>query len=100
MALAVNASFSYENYFVMIPTGSQPAGALTEGFFALAVNQSPKPQTMAILAADAPFSKSPVQGAKAHAEKHGFKVISDARYPLSAADLAPFIRSLKPVNPD
>jgi branched-chain amino acid transport system substrate-binding protein len=100
MALAVNASLGYANYFVMIPTGPSPAEALTEGFFELAASQSPKPQTMAILAADAPFSKSPVQGAKAHADKHGFKVISDARYPLSAADLAPFIRSLKPVNPD
>jgi len=100
MALAVNASLGYANYFVMIPTGPSPAEALTEGFFELAAGQSPKPQTMAILAADAPFTKSPVQGGKAHADKHGFKVISDARYPLSAADLAPFIRSLKPVNPD
>src|ERR1700730_9468037 len=55
---------------------------------------------MAILAADALFSKGPVQGAKVHADKHGFKVVSDARYPLSATDLAPFIRDLKPINPD
>ena len=34
MALAVNASFAYENYFVMIPTGPHPSEALTEGFFA------------------------------------------------------------------
>jgi branched-chain amino acid transport system substrate-binding protein len=100
MALAVNASFNYENYFVMIPTGPQPAEALTEGFFSLAANQSPKPQTMAILAADAPFSKSPVQGAKAHADKHGFRVVSDVRYPLSSADFAALISSLKPINPD
>jgi hypothetical protein len=55
---------------------------------------------MAILAADAPFSKSPLQGAMAHTDKHGFKVVSDARYPLSTRDLAPFIRSLKPIDPD
>ncbi|HEX3971330.1 MAG TPA: amino acid ABC transporter substrate-binding protein [Stellaceae bacterium] len=100
MALAVNASLGYANYFVMIPTGPQPAEALTEGFFSLAARQTPKPETMAILAADAPFSKSPVQGAKAHASKHGFRLVSEDRYPLSAADLVPFIRSLKPVNPD
>src|SRR6202167_3527535 len=88
MALAVNATLGYENYFVMIPTGPSPSEALTEGFFALAAKQSPKPESMAILAADAPFSKSPVQGAKAHADKHGFKVVSDARYPLAATDLA------------
>jgi branched-chain amino acid transport system substrate-binding protein len=100
MALAVNASFGYANYFVMIPTGPQPAEALTEGFFSLAASQTPKPESMAILAADAPFSKSPVQGAKAHASKHGFRLVSEDRYPLSATDLVPFIRSLKPVNPD
>jgi branched-chain amino acid transport system substrate-binding protein len=100
MALAVNAPLGYANYFVMIPTGPSPSEALTEGFFEIAAKQSPKPQSMAILAADAPFSKSPVQGAMAHADKHGFKVVSDARYPLSATDLAPFIGSLKPINPD
>src|SRR5216684_8046856 len=74
MALAVNASFDYSNYFVMIPTGPRPNEALTEGFFELAAKQTPKPQSMAILAADALFSNGPVPGAKAHADKHGFKV--------------------------
>jgi len=73
---------------------------LTEGFFNLAAAQSPKPQSMAILAADAPFSKGPVSGAKALADKRGFKVVSEERYPLSATDFVPFIRSLRPVNPD
>jgi branched-chain amino acid transport system substrate-binding protein len=100
MALAVNASFGYANYFVMIPTGPQPNEALTEGFFKLAAGQTPKPVSMAILAADAAFSKSPVLGAKAHADKHGFRLVSEDRYPLSTTDLVPFIRSLKPVNPD
>jgi branched-chain amino acid transport system substrate-binding protein len=100
MALAVNASFGYANYFVMIPTGPQPNEALTEGFFRLAAGQTPKPETMAILAADAPFSKNPVLGAKTHADKQGFRLVSEDRYPLSATDLVPFIRSLKPVNPD
>ena len=100
MALAVNASLSYPNYFVMIPTGPHPIEALTEGFFSLAAQQSLKPETMAIVAADAPFSKGPVQGAKTHAEKYGFRVVSEARYPLSASDLTPFIRRLESVNPD
>ena len=100
MALAVNASFGYANYFVMIPTGPQPNEALTEGFFSLAARQTPKPESMAILAADAPFSKNPVLGAKAHADRHGFRLVSEDRYPLSTTDLVPFIRSLKPVNPD
>jgi branched-chain amino acid transport system substrate-binding protein len=100
MALAVNASLNYPRYFVMIPTGPHPSEALTEGFFSLAASQSPKPKTMAILAADAPFSRSPVQGAKAHADSHGFTLVSEALYPLSATDLAPFIGRLEAVNPD
>jgi branched-chain amino acid transport system substrate-binding protein len=100
MALAVNASLNYPNYFAMIPTGPHPSEALTEGFFRIAASQSPKPGTMAILAADAPFAKSPVQGAKAHADRHGFTLVSEAFYPLSAVDLTPYIRDLESINPD
>jgi branched-chain amino acid transport system substrate-binding protein len=100
MALAVNASLGYPNYFVMIPTGPRPSEALTEGFFSLAAVQSPKPETIAILAADAPFSKSPVEGAKQHASKHGIRVVADTRYSLATTDFAPIIRQLKPINPD
>jgi branched-chain amino acid transport system substrate-binding protein len=100
MALAVNASFGYANYFVMIPTGPRPAEALTEGFFSLASNQSPKPDSIAILAADAPFSKAPVEGAKAHAKKHGFRLVAENRYPLSETDFARYMNNLKPLNPD
>jgi branched-chain amino acid transport system substrate-binding protein len=100
MALAVNASFAYENYFVMIPTGPRPTEALTEGFFALAAEQSPKPQTMAILAADAPFSKGPVAGANEHASRHGIRVLSEERYPLATADFTPLISKLKPSSID
>jgi branched-chain amino acid transport system substrate-binding protein len=100
MALAVNATLGYENYFVMIPTGPHPTEALTEGFFGLAAAQSPKPVSMAILAADAPFSAGPVAGAKQHATTFGFRVVSDVRYPLATADFEPFLRQLKPVSPD
>ncbi|MBO0758675.1 MAG: amino acid ABC transporter substrate-binding protein [Bradyrhizobiaceae bacterium] len=100
MALAVNASLGYANYFVMIPTGPHPSEALTEGFFSLAGDQFPKPETMAILAADAPFSKSPVAGAKEHASKHGFRIVSDERYPLATTEFAQLIRRLESLNPD
>ena len=48
MALAVNAKFNYSQYFVMIPTGPHPNLALTEGFFQVAAQQSPRPETVAI----------------------------------------------------
>lgn len=100
MALAVNASLDYPSYFVMIPTGPHPSEALTEGFFGAAAIQTPKPETIAIVAADAPFSKAPVQGARAHAERLGFEVVSEALYPLADTDLASYLRPLKSIDPD
>jgi branched-chain amino acid transport system substrate-binding protein len=100
MALAVNATLKYSNYFVMIPTGPHPPAALTEGFFELAARQVPKPQTLAILAADAPFSKAPIQGAKGHAEKHGFRVVSEELYSLSTTDFSTHIDDVASKNPD
>jgi branched-chain amino acid transport system substrate-binding protein len=95
MGLAVNQEFNYENYFAMIPTGPDPGIGLTEGFFSVAARQRPKPETVAILAADAPFSKSPVQGAKQHCARHGIKVVFEENYPLSTDDFSPFIQKVK-----
>jgi branched-chain amino acid transport system substrate-binding protein len=100
MALAVNATIAYPSYFVMIPTGPRPNEALTDGFFSLAASQRPKPQSMAILAADAPFSRNPVAGAKRHAGKHGFRVVFEREYPLATTDFEPLIRGLLPIDPD
>ncbi len=100
MALAVNAKFHYSQYFVMIPTGPHPSTALTQGFFEIAGQQKPKPETVAILVADAPFSQSPVQGAKENLAQQGMRVISEGKYPLSTKDFTPYVEDLKRVNPD
>jgi branched-chain amino acid transport system substrate-binding protein len=100
MALAANAALKYPNYFVMIPTGPRPPAALTEGFFELAACQTPRPGTLAILGADAPFSKAPIQGAKGHAEKHGFRVVSEELYPLATTDFSGFMDRVGSRNPD
>lgn len=100
MALAVNATLAYPNYFVMIPTGPHPNEALTEGFFDLAASQTPKPRSMAILAADAPFAKNPVAGAKVHAEKHGFPIVFEAKYPLATTAFEPIVQDLLEIDPD
>ena len=100
MALAVNAKVHYGQYFVMIPTGPQPHLALTEGFFEVARRQNPKPETVAILVADAPFSQSPTQGAKEHLARYGMRVVFEGKYPLATADFAPFMEDLKKIDPD
>src|ERR1700751_5745218 len=100
MALAVNAKFNYPRYFVMIPTGPHPNTALTEGFFQVAAQQDPKPETVAILVADAPFSQSPTQGAKDHLARHGMRVVFEGKYPLSTTDFSSYMEDLKKANPD
>jgi len=91
MGLGVNNALAYPNYFAMIPTGPDPNAALTEGFFALAAEQSPRPATVALVSADAEFSRNPILGAKANAETYGFRIVHEASYPLTTDDFKPVI---------
>lgn len=100
MGLGVNLNLKYPNYFAMIPTGPKPNSTLTEGFFALAASQTPKPITVAVLSADAEFSKNPVIGARENAEKYGFQIIYEETYPLSTEDFTPIIDQVKSTNAD
>src|ERR1700688_1576625 len=100
MGLGVNNALAYPNYFAMIPTGPDPNAALTEGFFALAAEQTPRPVTVALLSADAEFSRNPILGAKANAEKYGFRVVYEATYPLTTGDFTPVIDAVAKSNCD
>ena len=91
MGLGVNNLLAYPNYFAMIPTGPDPNAALTEGFFALAAEQRPRPATVALVSADAEFSRNPILGAKANSEKYGFQIVHEATYPLTTEDFVPVI---------
>ena len=53
LAVDINRHFHYSRYFDMIPVGPEGTKAFSRGFFALAAAQKPKPQTVAIVAADA-----------------------------------------------
>ena len=100
MGLGVNNEHHYNRFFAMIPTGSDPSAALTEGFFEAASRQEPKPQTVAILAADADFTKNPIAGARANASRFGFEVVSETKYSLATADFVPILKALGPDDPD
>lgn len=91
MGLGVNNGFGYPNYFAMIPTGPDPNAALTEGFFELAAAQTPRPLTVALVSADAEFSRNPILGAKANAGKHGFDIVHEATYPLTTENFTAII---------
>src|SRR6201996_5835813 len=100
MGLAVNSDLKYDRFFCMIPTGSDPNVALTQGLFQATGQLPKKPQTMAILAADAPFSKNPIVGARANAAEQGIEVISDAKYSLTTEDYAEVVKAQTDSSPD
>jgi branched-chain amino acid transport system substrate-binding protein len=98
--LAVNAEFNYPKYFSMIPLGPAPKSTQTKGFFDIAVAQNPKPQTLAIVAADAEFPINGAEGARENAKAAGLKIVYDRRYPLATTDFAPVVRAIQAANPD
>jgi branched-chain amino acid transport system substrate-binding protein len=84
----------------MLPAGPNPMLAFSEGFFDLAMQQNPKPRTVAISGADAEFSKVSTDGARINAQKGGFNIVYDKSYPPSTTDFGPIIRAIQASNPD
>ena len=98
--LDVNHEFKYDKFFAMIPSGPDPKGAFTEGFFQKAMAQNPKPQTVALAFADAEFGVNACEGARQTSKKLGLKIVYDRGYPPSTADFTPIVRGVQATNPD
>jgi branched-chain amino acid transport system substrate-binding protein len=99
-ANAANSQFHYQRYFSMLPTGPEPKKSFSTGFYELAQKQSPKPQTVAILAADAEFAQNAAEGSRENAKAMGFKIIYDQSYPPATTDYAPIMRAVQAANAD
>ncbi|HMC59685.1 MAG TPA: ABC transporter substrate-binding protein, partial [Candidatus Solibacter sp.] len=101
LALAVNSEFNYPNYFSISPTGGpKPKQSFSKGFFEVAMAQNPKPTTIALVGADAEFSRNAVDGARALAKRSGYKIVYDNTYPPTTSDYSPIIRAIQATNPD
>jgi branched-chain amino acid transport system substrate-binding protein len=101
LANAANRKFHYDQYFSMLPTGSEPEKAFSRGFFELATEGKPRPKTVAIVAADAEFAQNAADGARQTIKEiGGFEIVSDRNYPPSTADFTPIMRAVKALNPD
>jgi branched-chain amino acid transport system substrate-binding protein len=98
--LAANSQFHYPKYFSVLPTGPDPKKAFSEGFFGLGMAQSPKPQTVAIVAADAEFARNASDGARENAKATGLRIVYDKTYPPATVDFSPIMRSIQAVTPD
>jgi len=98
--LAVNSEFNYPKYFAMIPSGPETKPSFTKGFFDVAAQQNPKPQTVALVAADQEFSRNACEGARENAKAAGLRVVYDKTYPPTTTDFSPIVRAIQATNPD
>jgi branched-chain amino acid transport system substrate-binding protein len=98
--LANNEKYHYPNYFQMSPTGQDPATSTAIPFFELASRQNPKPQTVALVGADAEYPQTALAGAREVVKRYGFKTVYDKTYPPSTVDYTPIVRAIKATNPD
>jgi branched-chain amino acid transport system substrate-binding protein len=100
LGLANNEKYKYPNYFQIQPAGPDPETNWATGFFELASKQNPKPQTVALVGADAEYPRHAIDGARVLVKKFGMKTVYDKSYPPSTVDYTPIARAIKAVNPD
>jgi len=98
--LNVNSKFNYDRYFQIMPSGPDPAIGWTQGYFDVAMALNPKPQTVALVGADAEYPALALAGAREQVKKTGLKVVYDKTYPPNTVDYAPIVRAIQATNPD
>lgn len=96
----VNEKFKYDKYFATIPNGPDGKRAPTLGFLETAAAMNPKPQTIALVAADAEYAQTVIAGARETVRRLGFRTVYDRSYPPSTVDYGPIIRAVAAANPD
>src|SRR6476661_5304841 len=99
-ALDVNHEFKYPKYFSVLPTGPQTKPSFTEGLYQVALQQNPKPTTVALTFEDAEFSQNACEGARENAKTFGLKIVYDKSFPFNTPDLSPIVRALQASNAD
>jgi branched-chain amino acid transport system substrate-binding protein len=99
-SLGINVEFHYPKYFSMLVFGPDPKPAFSKGWFDIAMAQNPKPQTIALVTADAEFGRNALDGARENVKKIGVKTVYDRAYPPTTVDYTPIIRAVQAANPD
>jgi branched-chain amino acid transport system substrate-binding protein len=98
--LNVNSKFNYDRYFQIMPAGPEPAVDWSRGFFDVATSLNPKPQTVALVGADAEYPALALEGARANVKRAGLKIVYDKSYPPNTVDFSPIVRAIQATNPD
>src|SRR5260370_8873430 len=61
---------------------------------------TPKPQTIALVGADAEYPALALEGARARVRGTGLEVVYDKTYPPNTVDFSPIVRAIQATNPD
>ena len=96
----VNDEFKYDKYFQILPNGVETKQGPSRGFLDVAMTMNPKPQTIALVAADAEYAQNVIEGARENVKKLGLKVVYDRSYPPTTTDYTPIARAIQASNPD
>jgi branched-chain amino acid transport system substrate-binding protein len=96
----VNDKFNYDKYFQILPNGRDTRFAPSLGFLETAMSMQPKPQTIALAAADAEYAQTVIGGARDLVQRMGLRVVYDKSYPPSTVDYTPVVRAIQAANPD
>jgi len=98
LAYASNAQLKYPRYFMSAPWGNDYA-EISKNFFEVASTIQPRPNTVALVGADAEFSNNVLTGARAIVSKYNLKIVYDRLYPPSTVDFTPIVRSIAAAKP-
>jgi branched-chain amino acid transport system substrate-binding protein len=77
-----------------------PAKRYLEGVVDMALHMKPRPQTVAITAANDLFSLEVAQGAADFAKAHGLNVVYFNKYPADTTDVSAIVSAIKAAKPD
>lgn len=96
---ADNAIFSkgYQNTFAVLSPATKYVTTIID---AIAANASPKPKTVAIIAADDGFSQTSAKAGAAEAKKKGMKVVAFETVPEGTTDVSSQLTKIRSDNPD
>ncbi|MBI4274637.1 MAG: amino acid ABC transporter substrate-binding protein [Rhizobiales bacterium] len=95
-----NDRYNYDRYFQIAPNGPAAALSSSRAFVETAWTMQPKPQSIAIIAADAERTREIATGVREAAGVLGLKVIRDNRYSPRTVDFIPVLRDIMAMNAD
>lgn len=93
-----NAQSLFERGFKYLFTTLRPAIESAEPYMKLLSKQSPRPETVAIIAPRSPFYLSAAEGFKAYSKKYRFQIVYFETYPVEMEDITPILQEAKAKN--